>query len=490
MVDNGKRTIYYVSNLNTGRVSLIDGYSKNTIKEIEIGSRPQNIIIDENDNVFIASDRNNQVTVINADGSTKILNIPNNGNIEVDLNNKKFYASNTEEIYIYNLESGEKIISLKGFTAADRLELDKEGKRLFVLDILQNAIKVYDTESLKLIDMYKNIGTAPVDILLGLDLKCIYIANKGSKSKHYSGNISILDINTKNLSYIYLSKGSSVVSLEQSGSNLYVANSGLNCIEVIDIHQKQCISMIKTTLPIIERIRLFKDKKILYAISRNNHGKSVIDIIDTNKCVITDTLFLKENSLPYDIGVVIQKEPQIEEEPFVLMNLDDKLKKENGITILAKEVLSVSQEKLIFSQMSIELFSMEFEIINIEEILFGKCEMINETMKFKILNNSTGCTVLHYEFYIPYYITARCEQDHTYSITGKIEGTHEAKLYIPNYAKEQDLQFEVSAFMKLISTPLIMDNKLEFNVSALISTKVLIDKIIFFPSCKIYEVLE
>ena len=327
MFDNGKRTIYYVSNLNTGRVLIIDGNSKNIIKEIEIGSRPQNIIIDENDNVFIASDRNNQVTVINTDDSTKILNIPNNGNIEVDLNNKKFYASNTEEICIYSLETGKKIISLIGFTAADCLELDKEGKRLFVLDILQSAIKVYDTESLKLIDMYKNIGTAPVDILLGEDLKCIYIANKGSKIKHYSGNISILDIKTKNLSYIYLNKDSSVVSLEQSGSNLYVANSGLHCIDVIDIHKKQCVSMIKTTLPIIERIRLFKDKKALYAISRNNYGKSVIDIIDTDKCIIVDTLIFEENSLLYDIGVVIQKEPQIDEEPFVLMNLDDNFKK-------------------------------------------------------------------------------------------------------------------------------------------------------------------
>lgn len=47
MIDKRDKTIYYVSNLGTGTVSIIDGDNDCIIKEIEIGPRPQNIIVDE-----------------------------------------------------------------------------------------------------------------------------------------------------------------------------------------------------------------------------------------------------------------------------------------------------------------------------------------------------------------------------------------------------------------------------------------------------------
>lgn len=326
MFDNREKIIYFASIINTSKVLIIDGINKSIIKEIAVCSTPQNIVVDENDNVYVANDI--KITVIhNLCYSVNTWNMPNNGNIQVDIIDKKIYVSDTEEIYIYNIENGKKITSIMGFTAADCLELDKIKKRLFILDMLQKEVKVYDTEKLNLIDVYKEVGISPCYILLGEEGKCLYIANKGLKNKYYRCVITMLDIKTKKMSNIDIQRGSDIKSLEQGGNYLYAANVGFHRIEVIDIQKKQVINKIKTTLPILVRIRLSKDKKRLLAISCNNEGLSAIDIIDTYSFIIRDTINF-EVSRPYDIGDVIQEKAQNEGEPLVFMMLGNEFEEE------------------------------------------------------------------------------------------------------------------------------------------------------------------
>ena len=478
--------IYYVSNLGTGTVSIIDGDSYSVIKEVEIGPRPQNIIVDEKNNVYIASDRNSKVTLIHdLYDSNKIWNMPNNGNIQVDSVAQKIYVCDTEEVCIYNLRTGEKIDCLTGFIAADSLELDKDKKRLFVLDVLQNEIKVYDTSDFHLIKLYKNVGISPNYILIGENEKYVYIANKGVNKGAYTGNISILDLEFGNISHIDLEKGSVITVLEQSGILLYAANSGLHRIEVIDILKRERIAMIKTTLPELQRLRLSPDKKTLIVTSRSIDGKGAIDRIDTFSNVILDTItFEKNNSIPYDIGVVTQSKLQVQEESFILTDPEDKLKQENGTSILAKKVLSTYQEKMIFPDVSIKVFSKEDVIINIEKIIFQKCEIINETKNRKIIESRKEYSILQYNFYIPYYIGCKDEQEQKYVIEGRLEGTQKATLYIPAYAEQQGIQFVINSFTKLTSTPVIINKNLKFDVSVLISTRVIVEEIVFIPLCK------
>ena len=486
MVDKREKMIYYVSNLGTGRVSIIDGDSYDIIKEIEIGPRPQNIIVDERNDVYIASDRNSKVTLINdLYDSNKTWNMPNNGNIQVDSISQKIYVCDTEEICIYNLRTGEKICCITGFIAADSLELDKDKKKLFVLDILQNEIKVYDTSDFHLIKLYKGVGTSPNYILIAENEKYVYIANKGVNKGNYDCNISILDFESGNISYIHLQKGSVITALEQSGILLYAANSGLHRIEVIDILKRERIAIIKTTLPELQRLRLSPNKKTLLATSRSTDGKGVIDRIDTCSNTILDTFtFEQNNSMPYDIGVVIQSKLQVQEESFILTDSEDKLKQENGTTILAKKVLSTYQEKMIFQEVSIKVSSKEEGIINIEEIIFQKCEIINETKNRKIIDSRKEYSILQYKFYIPYYIGCKDEQEQKYVIEGRLEGTQKATLYIPAYAEQQGIQFVINSFTKLTSTPVIINKNLKFGVSVLISTRVIVDEIVFIPLCK------
>ncbi|AQS11921.1 hypothetical protein CLOBY_40790 [Clostridium saccharobutylicum] len=478
MVDKKEKMIYYVSNLGISTVSIIDGDGYHIIKEVEIGPRPQNIIVDESNNIYIASDRNGKVTVIHdLYDCIKTWDMPNNGNIQVDSIAHKIYVCNTDEVCIYDLRTGEKIGSLRGFIAADSIELNKNKKRLFVLDVLQNEIKVYDTSNLNLIKIYKDIGNSPKYILIEENENYIYIANREK--------IYILNIENENISFIDLEKRSIITSLEQSGTFLYVANDGLHRIEVIDTLKRKCIANITTTMQKVKRIRLSPDKKILLVIGQNIEGKGVINRIDVSGNVILDTFDLeKKNGIPYDIGVAIQRRLPKKEEALSIIDSEDTLKKENGTTILAKKVLSTYQEKIIFQDVSIKLTSEEEEIINIDEIRFKKCEIINETRNREIIDNRKEYSMLKYNFYIPYYIWYKDEHGRKYIDEGKIEGIQNATLYIPAYEEQQGVEFVVNSFTKLTSNPEIINNDLKFSVSVLISTRAIVDELVFIPFFK------
>ena len=287
MANVRKKTIYYISNLSTGKVSIIDGDSYSVIKEVEVGPRPQDIVVDEKNNVYIATDRNSKVTLIDhLHNTNKTWYMPNNGNIKVDSISQKIYVCNTEEVCIYNLGNGDILGRITGFIAADSMELNKSRKRLFVLDIFQNEIKAYDTTDFNLIKVYKEVGNTPNFMFMGDSERYLYISNKGSNRGTYTGNVSILDLETGSVSYIDFQEGSSITDLDGSENFLYAANNGLHRIEVIDTINKKYIASISTTLPDLQRIRLSPDKKVLLVTSKDNEGKGVLDRIDVSNNVI------------------------------------------------------------------------------------------------------------------------------------------------------------------------------------------------------------
>ncbi|WP_347708068.1 YncE family protein [Clostridium sp. D46t1_190503_E9] len=484
LVNVSKKIIYYVSNLGADKVSIIDGNSYSVIKEVEVGSRPQDIVVDEKNNVYIATDRNSKVTLIDHLYNTnKTWSMPNNGSIKLDSISQKIYVCNTEEICIYNISSGEILGRITGFIAADSMELDKSRKKLFVLDIFQNEIKVYDTTDFKLIKEYKEVGNTPSYIFMGENERYLYISNKGLNRGSYSGNISILDLETGKISYINFQEGSSIIDLDGNENFLYAANNGLHRIEVIDIINKKCIASISTTLPELQRIRLSPDEKLLLVTSKNSEGKGVLDRIDISKNVILDTfIFDEKNIVPYDIGIVIENK-KIEEKNYISMNSNDKLQYENGSTILARKVLSTYKEKINFTKVCMEVSLKDDESLRIEDIIFENCNVIEESKSRKILESKEKYLILEYDFYIPYYIKCKNQNEEKYIIEGKLKGKQKARLYVSDYKEGNGVEYVVKSLTKLISSPIKKDNLITFDVSSIISTHAIIEDLVVIPFC-------
>lgn len=478
-------TVYYVSHLNSGVVSIINGNDFSIIKELEIGSRPTDICVDEKNNIYIANDRTGEITIINnIYVYKKTWYMPNNGHIQVDPIKQKIYVCNTDEVCIYSLITGEKINSIDGFIAAGCLRLDKNKQRLFVLDILQNEITIYSTLDLKLVKKYSRIGKGANCIALAEDEKAVYIANKGVYRGYQKGNISILDLTNGNITYIDLPKGSYVTGLEKNENFLYLANKGLHRIEVIDVLKKESIAEIKTTFSEIERIKLSPDKRKLLVTNRNSDGESALDVIDTSNNIILDKfLFKNKNTFPCDIGILIQKKSSNGDNALVLTNQQEESSEKDQISILAKKVISTYQEKIIFSEVLIELPNKMQEKPIIDDIKFQQCKIIEDTKKRTILDSRKDYSTLKYDFYIAYYLNLKYENEDNYIVEGKLVGSQKATLYIPTYIEQQGIQYVINSFTNLTSNPEIINGKIKFAVSILISTKVVVEEVISIPSC-------
>lgn len=217
MINAISKSIIYVSNLGTNKISIINGESLSIIDEIKVGPRPFEIALDNKNNIYIATDRNDRITIINSvTKDIKTLNIPNNGHVKVDSISQKIFISNIEEVYIYSLKENKIIDKISGFIAIDSIEINKDGSKLFTLDIFKNEVKIYDTESLRLIKTYKNIGENPNCFCIGEEDRFLYIGNKGISKLGLNGNLALIDLNTDEISYISFPPGSNITSIEEN----------------------------------------------------------------------------------------------------------------------------------------------------------------------------------------------------------------------------------------------------------------------------------
>ena len=485
MINAISKSIIYVSNLGTNKISIINGESLSIIDEIKVGPRPFEIALDNKNNIYIATDRNDRITIINSvTKDIKTLNIPNNGHVKVDSISQKIFISNIEEVYIYSLKENKIIDKISGFIAIDSIEINKDGSKLFTLDIFKNEVKIYDTESLRLIKTYKNIGENPNCFCIGEEDRFLYIGNKGISKLGLNGNLALIDLNTDEISYISFPPGSNITSIEENFGILYIVNSGINRIEIIDTSKNSIIGNLKTSLSNPQKTKPLKDNDILLATSKDNTGRGALDLIDINNKRIINTLkFMEKDSSPYDI-VAIQKDSYNKDD--ILSSNKSNIDNNSGEVILANKVLSTYKEKIIFQQEKIELINAEK--INIEEIRFENCKVIEESKNKEYISNKEDYIILYFDFIIPYYIKCIDSNKEILNIKGNLCGKQKSILYISK-EENDDLDFIVKSSSKIMSFPYIKDSFIIFDVSSIISTYAIKEELIFIPSKEIKDKL-
>ncbi|MFU7515071.1 hypothetical protein [Clostridium sp. HCS.1] len=478
MVNAISKNIFYVSNLGTNKISIINGENLSIIDEIKVGPRPFEIALDNKNNIYIATDRNDKVTIIDSVAKEiKKIHIPNNGHVKVDSISEKIYVSNTEEVYIYGLKEDRIIDKISGFVAVNSIEINKDGSKLFILDIFQNEIKIYDTVSLRLLKVYKNIGENPNCFCIGEEERYIYIGNKGISKLGLNGNLVFIDLYSDEISHISFPKGSDITDIEGDLGLLFTVNSGLNRVEIIDTSKNSIIGSLKTSLSNPQKIKSLKDNTLLLSTSKDKEGRGALDLIDIyNKKILNTLMFKDKDSNPYDVAV-IQKEIYKNED--ILSNTKPNIEEMEGELILANKVLSTYKEKIIFQQEKVEIINKDK--INIEEIRFENCKIIEESKNKEFISNKEDYIILNFEFVIPYYIKSIDYNREILNIKGNLRGKQKAILYISKEERE-DLDFIIKSSSKIMSFPYIKDNFVIFDVSSIISTYVIKEELIFIPS--------
>ncbi|MBU3217552.1 hypothetical protein LL033_21835 [Clostridium estertheticum] len=467
-----RKKFYFVSNVKTGTLTIIDGLCNTILKEITVGKRPFKLAIKDNNTIGIACDVSNTISFVNCKScEIKEHFISNNGNLLIDKTNQKIYVSDTSEITIYDMNLDKIINRIRGFSAITDIKLNSEGAKLYVLDTLLKELRIYSTDTYTLINSIQNVGINPICLLISNDNKTAYVSTKIDILK--------IDIDSNIITKLILPKGSLMNGMILKGNTLYASNSGLNRIELIDIDTNKSYKYILTSRTEPTGLFITDDNTKLLITNRSCNDYGGIDIIDLkSNCLISSILMNTINSQPYDIISV--NLPFTYDQPVAITNLNSDSKQ---ITILAKRIFASYNENINFPIIS---YNLPKEINSAYIYKYTKFEQggivpssecrryIPSTSEFSSIKFIARVN------YIIYYLknnTNKC-------INGFFEKPIDVLLDIPKELNLNELELNIKTTTKFINNPKFLNNVLSFGVSSLMELKVIGEAEIYLNNLK------
>jgi DNA-binding beta-propeller fold protein YncE len=479
MDENIKKSFYIVSNIKTGTLTIIDGLCNTILKEIDVGQRPYNLAIKNNETIAVACDIDNTISFVNCvSGEIKQNYIPNSGIIQIDRINKKIYLSNTSEVIIYDMNLEKLLGRIGKFSAIIDLKLNKDGSKIYVLDTLLKQLRVYSTDSYELIYSFENLGINPNYILLSEDDKTAYISTHN--------NILKIDIDSKKNIDISMPKGSLIGAMILKDNNLYASNLGLNRIELINTHTNIAYDFILTSSPGPTRLFKTDDNTKLLVTNRNNDNYGSIDIIDLkSNAKIGIILMNTVNSQPYD--VISLSIPYTYVPPVAITNLQQG---NQGITIIAKKIFASYNENFDFPSISMNLPKDINSSYIFESIIFKPGIIVDNSEVRSRLSITSGYSSIKFIARVNYIINYS-ENNKNTSAYGFFEKPIEIFLDAPKGRELKEFELNIKTTTKLIGTPKIINGVVSYGVAIRIELRVIGEDEIYIDNTKeTYDNLE
>ncbi|MBX4266228.1 YncE family protein [Clostridium estertheticum] len=467
-----RKNFYFVSNIKTGTLTIIDGLCNTILKEITVGKRPNKLVIKDNNTIGIACDVSNTISFVNCK-SCEIEEhfISNNGNLLIDKTNQKIYISDTSEVTIYDVNLDKIINRIRGFSAIIDIKINSEGTKLYVLDALLKELRIYCTDTYKLINSIENVGINPICLLISKDDKTAYVSTKIDILK--------IDIDSNIITKLILPKGSLINGMILKGNTLFASNTGLNRIELIDIHTNKSYKYIITSRAEPTGLFITDDNTKLLITNRSCDDYGGIDIIDLkSNCLISSILMNTINSQPYDIISV--NLPFTYDQPVAITNLNPDSKQ---ITILAKRIFASYNENIRFPIIS---YNLSKEINSAYIYKYTKFEQgvivpssecrryIPSTSEFSSIKFIARVN------YTIYYLKNNINK----CINGFFEKPIDVLLDIPKELNLNEFELNIKTTTKFINNPKFLNNVLSFGVSSLMELKVIGEAEIYLNNLK------
>ena len=471
-----RKSFYIVSNVNTETLTIIDGLCNTVLQEVVVGKRPFKLAIKDNHTIAIACDMSNTISLVNCNsGDIEENYIPNNGNIQIDRINNRIYISNTYEVTIYDMSLKKLLGHIKGFSAIIDLRLNKEGSQLYVLDTLLMELRIYSTDSYKLINSFKNLGLNSTYILISEGDKKVYISMKDSLLK--------IDIDSKEFTSLILPKGSLIAGMILNENTIYASNLGLNRIELINIPTYECYNFIITSKPEPTSLFITEDNTKLLVANRSRKDYGGIDIIDLKSNSLIGSILMNTlNSQPYDVISLSQPYTYV---PSVAIT---NLKQSNQIvTIIAKKIFASYFENLNFPNININLCKYKNFSYTFQEMKFEPGIIVQNSELRSRLSTASGFSNIKFIVRINYMIDYLENCKHNI-INGFFEKPIDILLEIPQEREIDEFQLTIKTTTIFTSNPKVLDNIINFGVTTLMDLKIIgEDEISLTNSKKIYN---
>ncbi|MBU3184529.1 YncE family protein [Clostridium estertheticum] len=467
-----RKNFYFVSNIKTGTLTIIDGLCNTILKEITVGKRPNKLVIKDNNTIGIACDVSNTISFVNCKScEIKEHFISNNGNLLIDKTNQKIYVSDTSEVTIYDVNLDKIINRIRGFSAIIDIKLNSDGTKLYVLDTLLKKLRIYSTDTYTLINSIENVGVNPICLLISKDDKTAYVSTKIDILK--------IDIDSNIITKLILPKGSLINGMILKGNILFASNTGLNRIELINIHTNKSYNYILTSRAEPTGLFITDDNTKLLITNRSCDDYGGIDIIDLkSNCLISSILMNTINSQPYDIISV--NLPFTYDQPVAITNLNPDSKQ---ITILAKRIFASYNENIRFPIISYNLPK------EINSAYIYKCTKFEQGVivpssecrrYIPSASEFSSIKFIARVNYIIYYLKNNINK----CINGFFEKPIDVLLDIPKDLNLNEFELNIKTTTKFINNPEFSNNVLSFGVSSLMELKVIGEAEIYLNNLK------
>ncbi|WP_298845167.1 YncE family protein [Clostridium sp.] len=467
-----RKNFYFVSNVKTGTLTVIDGLCNTILKEIKIGKRPFKLAIKDDNTIGVACDVSNTISFVNCK-SYEIREhfISNNGNLIIDKTNQKIYVSDTSEVTIYDMNLDKIINRFREFSAITDIKLNAKGSKLYVLDMLLKQLNIYRTDTYTLINSFENLGINPISLLISEDDKTAYISTKIDILK--------IDIGSKLVTKLILPKGSLINDMVLNERTLYASNLGLNRIELIDTQTNKVYNYIFTSRSEPTSLFITDDNTKLLVANRVCNDYGGIDIIDLkSNCLISSILMNTINSQPYDIISINLSFTYDTTVAITNFNPGNK-----QIAVLVKRIFASYNENIKFPTIS---FNLPKEINSSYIYKYTKFEpgIIVPSTEFmsyvSTISEFSSIKFIARVNYITYYL----ENNINKYINGFFEKPIDVLLKITKERNLNEFELSIKTTSNFTNNPKFLNNVLTFGVSTLMELKVIGEDEIYLTNLK------
>ena len=230
----GYENLAFITNQESDRVDIVDLKKQIKLSEINVGSSPAAIDIDqENKIVFISNPDSHNIFVYDIINERKYF--VNAGKtpmgIALSSDNKKIYVTNwyDNQLTLIDYKRNKLINKIMVGNSPAGLTVDKKNKRIFVANREDNTITVLDEKNLKKIGNIE-VENAPFGVFSFLNNENIIVTNVQSNS------VSVIDSKTLKLKKnIKVGKWPYQAAIDKEKNIALISNQRENSISIIDM---------------------------------------------------------------------------------------------------------------------------------------------------------------------------------------------------------------------------------------------------------------
>jgi YVTN family beta-propeller protein/autotransporter-associated beta strand protein len=230
----GDESLVYVSNINSGTVSVINTATDSVVTTVNVGSAPKGVAISPNGAlVYVANALSDNVSVINTATNTVVTTIgvgTGPWGVAVSPNGTTAYVTNSasQTVSVINTTTNTVVATVGVGSQPTGVAVSPDGTRAYVTNLNSNTVSVINTATNAVVATVA-VGNSPAGLTVSPNGSTLYVANSGNNT------VSVINTTTNTVvATVGVGGGPIGVAFSPDGTRAYVTNGTNNTVSVIN----------------------------------------------------------------------------------------------------------------------------------------------------------------------------------------------------------------------------------------------------------------